>query len=141
MNVLSYFYPVVNFGILILIWLVQCIVYPSMRQWSHDRFTLVHSWYTKTITVFIVLLMPSQAALAIVDLTITDSLYSLLQLVAITISWLVTFLISVPIHNRLRLGYDETAIDRLIETNWIRTVAWSMVFLFDIIKLIGLEVS
>jgi hypothetical protein len=37
----------------------------------------------------------------------------------------VTFFISVPFHNRLAQGFDYIAIDGLVRTNWLRTLAWT----------------
>lgn len=42
------------------------------------------------------------------------------------VAWMVTFLISVPLHNRLSSAADPQTIALLISTNWIRTVAWSI---------------
>lgn len=39
--------------------------------------------------------------------------------------WAATFFISVPFHNRLAQGFDYVAIDGLVRTNWLRTVAWT----------------
>jgi microsomal dipeptidase-like Zn-dependent dipeptidase len=32
----------------------------------------------------------------------------------------------VPIHDHLTNGYDESAIRRLVRTNWLRTIGWSV---------------
>ncbi len=42
--------------------------------------------------------------------------------------WLSTALVQVPIHRRLSASGipDETDLRRLVRTNWIRTVAWSL---------------
>ena len=37
----------------------------------------------------------------------------------------VTVGVSVPCHRRLSAGYDDAVLDRLVHTNWYRTVAWS----------------
>jgi hypothetical protein len=37
----------------------------------------------------------------------------------------VTVGVSVPCHRRLSAGYDDAVLDRLVRTNWYRTVAWS----------------
>lgn len=39
--------------------------------------------------------------------------------------WLVTFFWSVPQHGTLSLGFDVGAHALLVQTNWIRTMAWS----------------
>jgi hypothetical protein len=37
----------------------------------------------------------------------------------------VTAGVSVPCHRRLSAAYDDAVLDRLVRTNWYRTVAWS----------------
>ena len=39
--------------------------------------------------------------------------------------WGSTFALQVPLHNRLKLGFDAAAHRRLAATNWLRTAAWS----------------
>jgi hypothetical protein len=46
--------------------------------------------------------------------------------VLIVLIWLCTFLLSVPLHNRLGQKRDVEKIRRLVATNWPRTVAWSL---------------
>jgi hypothetical protein len=46
--------------------------------------------------------------------------------------------VQVPIHNRLKSGKKEVLIRRLVATNWIRTIAWSLkslVITLTVIKL------
>jgi hypothetical protein len=40
--------------------------------------------------------------------------------------WLSTMLLQVPEHGRLSAGYVADAHRRLVATNWIRTVAWTL---------------
>ncbi|NIR37604.1 MAG: hypothetical protein GWN07_37935, partial [Actinobacteria bacterium] len=37
-----------------------------------------------------------------------------------------TVLVQVPLHRRLAEGHDRRTAERLIATNWVRTVAWSL---------------
>ncbi len=127
-------FETINFGIVVLIWLVQMIIYPSMRYWDRETFNCAHPWYTKTITPFIIMLMPSQAFIAGVELVTSPSFPLLLQALAIVVAWLVTFYISVPLHTKLGLGFDKDLIEKLIQTNWYRTSAWSLVCILDILK-------
>jgi len=128
-------FATVNFGVLILIWLVQLIIYPSMRYWDKESFSQSHPWYTKSITPFIILLMVPQALLAGRELITVPSTLLLLQILAITSAWLTTFFISVPLHKKLSRGFDKVKIERLIRTNWYRTGAWSFVCLLDLLKI------
>ena len=36
-----------------------------------------------------------------------------------------TVFVSAPLHERLNAHFDPATLDRLIATNWIRTVAWT----------------
>jgi hypothetical protein len=40
--------------------------------------------------------------------------------------WASTFLVQVPMHERLSSGRGASAHTRLLMTNWIRTVAWTL---------------
>lgn len=40
--------------------------------------------------------------------------------------WLSTAFLQVPCHEILSRGFDSVAHHRLVSTNWIRTVAWSL---------------
>lgn len=48
---------------------------------------------------------------------------SLVLLIAI---WLSTAALQMPIHRALLDGFDERLIRRLVRSNWMRTVAWSL---------------
>ena len=40
--------------------------------------------------------------------------------------WASTFALQIPLHRRLAQGWDRPVIERLVATNWVRTVAWSL---------------
>ena len=44
----------------------------------------------------------------------------------VLVVWCSTFTLQVPIHKRLQAGKDKSKIKRLVSTNWIRTIAWSL---------------
>jgi len=64
--------------------------------------------------VWLVLLPPSPAA--------TPVTYGGLGLLGVI--WVSTALLQAPAHGRLVKGFDTTVHRRLVQTNWIRTVAW-----------------
>jgi hypothetical protein len=55
-----------------------------------------------------------------------DAFFSIISIFLIIIIWLSTFGLQVPIHKQLQTGKDEACIKRLVTTNWIRTIAWSL---------------
>jgi hypothetical protein len=59
----------------------------------------------------------------------TPDLVSIVQALLIAYVLTVTALVSVPLHRRLSSGYRARVVDRLIHTNWLRTVGWSLVSL------------
>ena len=60
----------------------------------------------------------------------------LLNLIIVGLIWCSTFFIQVPIHNILSQKKDNMMIEKLVNTNWIRTFLWSMRMLLIIDELI-----
>jgi hypothetical protein len=122
---------IVAFGLVVLIWLVQLIIYPAFAAIAPERFREWHSGYTRAITWVVAPLMFGQTTLIAWLVVIRPSLWSLLALLMVAVAWIVTAALSVPCHNRLQAGgIDADIIRRLIATNWIRTAAWTLAFLF-----------
>lgn len=44
----------------------------------------------------------------------------------VVIVWASTFALQVPAHGTLNRGFNQKAQARLVATNWIRTVSWSL---------------
>ena len=51
--------------------------------------------------------------------------FFLLSMILLIIIWLSTFFIQVPIHNKL-LDEPSNYLTKLVRTNWIRTVLWTV---------------
>jgi hypothetical protein len=120
----------VSFGLVVLIWLVQLIIYPSFGAIDAARFIPWHAGYTRTITWIVAPLMFAQAGLLAWLLLTVPTFWRILAFCLVAIAWLTTFGLSVPIHEALpRRGRNEELIGRLIATNWIRTFAWTLAFL------------
>ena len=120
-----------NAGLLVLIWLVQVIIYPGMHNWVTSEFSEIHRVYTRKITFIVTPLMLGQALCALLMTIRAPDVLLVLQLILIAFVWGVTAFISVPLHRRLSGGHDNRVIDRLIKTNWLRTMGWSLICLLD----------
>jgi Na+/glutamate symporter len=105
-----------------------------MYAWVNSNFAELHRDYTRRISVIVVPLMLAQAFLSLRQVIIAPELVSVMQAVLIASVWSVTTFISVPLHRRLSAGYDARVINRLINTNWLRTAGWSLVSLLDWLK-------
>ena len=122
-----------DFGLLILIWMVQLIIYPSFLHTDINEFKRWHYRYTGLISLFVVPLMFGQTALYVVLSYATNRWAEYTNLSLIGLVWLATFTLSVPCHDKMQsLGFDQTVIRRLISTNWVRTAAWTLVFGIDV---------
>lgn len=118
-----------DFGLLLLIWMVQLIIYPAFERIQRDRFRSWHTNYTGLITIFVVPLMFCQVALIGYELVYFFSWKTCCSALVVTVCWTSTFALSVPLHSQLQaLGNQSPIAKRLVSTNWIRTIGWSFVF-------------
>ncbi|SNC77311.1 hypothetical protein SAMN06265337_3894 [Hymenobacter gelipurpurascens] len=121
-----------NFGLAAyltgVIWTVQLVHYPSFAQAARDTFPAFHQQHSSRISWVVLAPMVLELGLAIwlawQGRALGQGVWWALGLVLLI--WAATFFISVPFHNRLALGYDYVAIDGLVRTNWIRTLAWTV---------------
>lgn len=112
-----------------LIWCVQVAHYPLMSGWPHDDFGRWEAMHRGRIGAVVVPVMLVEGATAALLLACRPagvpawlSWAGAAVLVAI---WASTFLVQVPLHDRLSGGWDAAAHARLVATNWVRTVLWS----------------
>ena len=119
---------IIDSGLLILIWLVQLIIYPSFLHIGTKDFVDWHNRYIGRIGMIVIPLMLSQVGIEIMYIVQHD--YRLSRILMIVAIWISTFSLSVPCHNRLHKdGKNSTITRHLITSNWIRTILWSMLFL------------
>lgn len=50
----------------------------------------------------------------------------LLGMFLLVVIWVSTAVVQVPLHKLLARGFDLRAYRRLVVTNWLRTIAWSL---------------
>ena len=125
----------IDTAIVILIWLVQFIIYPAYHHIEKNDFSQWHYNYMQSISYFVMPLMLAQGFIIIYQCFHRPSYLVYLSAFGILIAWLSTFIYSVPCHNVLQQdGYNEIITNRLILTNWIRTISWTVVLIFGIIS-------
>jgi hypothetical protein len=128
---MSYLLPYANlaisWGLFILIWLVQLIIYPGFHLITREVFVSYHKWYVVRISSVVLPLMVAELIVTVKWILSDDySAVSVSTGVLAFIVWLSTAVLQVPIHNQLKTGKDAKLIQRLVATNWIRTAAWSL---------------
>jgi hypothetical protein len=112
-----------------LIWFVQIVHYPLLASVGPDRFVAYHRAHARLTTgVVLVPMLVELFSATVVAWTNPASRPALSYAglgLAIAI-WGCTFLVQVPLHERLATGWEPRTHRRLVRTNWIRTVLWSL---------------
>lgn len=124
-----------DFGMCIVLWLVQLVIYPGFLRLKDDQLTAWHRVYTFRVSFIIMPLMLAQLGLAGWAAFGDPSVLNLGILVAVLACWALTFLVSVPLHNKLSRGSLSLPVrEQLIRTNWPRTLLWSLIFVFGLMR-------
>lgn len=113
-----------------LIWFVQIVHYPLFASVGEGEFANYEQRHSR-LTSFVVgppMLIEAASAAGLVLLSQgrlpSWAVWSGLALVVVI--WLSTALIQVPCHARLEAGFNRAIHRRLVISNWIRTVAWTL---------------
>jgi len=112
------------------IWLVQLGQYPLFAQVDPHSFPQYYHRYTQAISRVVLLPMFAELFTGVLLLKIyrglDQSVLSWVGLGLIIMIWCSTFLLQVPQHKKLEKGFDRQAQKKLVVTNWIRTLLWTL---------------
>lgn len=108
-----------------MIWVIQLIHYPAFCFISEKEFVHFHTRHTSIMGVIVGPVMVLEFLTALL-LCFKGPVGWWLNLAGVLGIWLVTFLVSVPIHNKLVHGLNIFQVEKLIRTNWLRTWLWSL---------------
>lgn len=118
-----------DFGLVVLIWIVQLVVYPSFQFYRKEDLLIWHGDYTQKITYVVLPLMLGQLLAGGLQLWQSVSWYTVSSAVIIVCLWLLTFLVFVPLHGQIAAGhFDESTLSKLVQWNWLRTALWTILF-------------
>jgi uncharacterized membrane protein len=113
-----------------IIWIVQILVYPLMANVGAEGYSAYHNLHTSRISPIVAPAMIVELLTAIyfafTPLEKVDYRYWWFGLALVLIIWISTFFLQVPLHEKLAKGFDADVQRRLVLTNWIRTIAWSL---------------
>jgi len=109
-------------------WVVQLVTYPALALVGKPEFARYHAAHTQgmgwVVGAPMVLELALAAWLAWAAYPTWGAGTALGQLALVLVVWAATFFIAVPFHNRLAAGgHDYVALDGLVRTNWLRTLA------------------
>jgi hypothetical protein len=113
-----------------LIWFVQIVHYPLFAAVGSEEFSSYEQRHTSLTTWVVAPPMLLEVATAVLLFWFRPPGVSVWQLwvgiILLAAIWLSTFLLQVPCHETLSNEFDEIVHQRLVSTNWIRTIAWSL---------------
>lgn len=124
-------HSLVDFGMCVVLWLVQLVIYPSFLRIEDSRLIAWHKTYTFRVSFVIMPLMLAQLTLAVsAALAASGQWLDWLVIGLVLLCWMLTFFVSVPLHRKIDEGDPTQAFRRrLIRTNWPRTVLWTAIFI------------
>lgn len=123
-----------DFGLMVLIWIVQLVIYPGLCHYGQNELGDWHQKYTGRIGLVVGPLMILQLIVAIWQLFLHQGFYEIISLFFILVLWLLTFFIFVPLHNAIKpFKSCEHITKNLVLKNWSRTILWSVLFIMTLL--------
>ncbi len=112
------------------IWIIQLVQYPFFSYVDTKSFPKYHAahttWITPVVAPAMIIELITSILIVIYPPKNIDLIFLYVGLLLTIIVWASTFFIQIPLHNKLAEGFDEKAHRSLVNTNWIRTIAWSL---------------
>ena len=113
-----------------LIWFIQIVHYPLFKYVDKYDFQLYHNGHSMMITPLVGTVMIIELISSILLVVFPPKNVSvtipIIGVILVFIIWASTAFLQIPQHNALANAYELKAYNLLVQTNWIRTIAWSM---------------
>ena len=113
-----------------LIWLIQIVHYPLFNLVGKNEFQVYHNGHSVLITPLVGTVMIIELISSILLVVYPPKNVSLtipiIGVILVFIIWASTAFLQIPQHNALANAYELKTLNLLVQTNWIRTIAWSM---------------
>jgi len=130
MKYVFYIYMASTWAMFGIIWFAQIVHYPLFSRVGKESFT---DYQTANLFLTVLVVIPLQGIeLVTAVLLVWKPPAGILpvqiwtNLVLIGITWLSTAILQIPSHFKLSRGYETRIQNRLVYSNWIRTVIWSI---------------
>ncbi len=108
------------------IWIIQVLHYPVFLRVVPMEFPGFHQTHSRWMGFLVGPPMIVELVIGLFLIGIQFNFLAVANLFLVVGTWVVTFLISVPIHNQLSKGFNKELINRLVSSNWSRTLFWSL---------------
>ena len=115
-----------SFYMMVIIWFVQIVHYPLFLELTKNSMANYFKIHQSRISYLVVPGMIVEALSCIILYEFIDLTLWIILMSMICCIWLSTFMIQVPCHKKLLLVPNYRTINRLIVSNWIRTLLWTI---------------
>ena len=106
------------------IWVIQLLHYPTFHYIEKNNYSQFQKFHMNRISYIVIPAMVIEMLSGIMLVIINDDfIISFSLLVCI---WIITFVFFTNIHQRLLSKYENTAVEKLVNLNWIRTTFWTV---------------
>lgn len=113
-----------------LIWMVQLVHYPLFAKVSAENYVEYQQLHERYITPVVGVPMIIEIVTAILMVSYLPkgnvAGYAWAALILLIIVWLSTAFLQVPCHGKLNVAFDSEVHRQLVNSNWIRTVCWTL---------------
>ena len=112
-----------------LIWVIQLVHYPLFELVGGVDYERYQAQHMSRISLIVMPVMLAELGLAVWLTLVAPPEHALITrtaLALLALIWLSTAPLQVPAHAALTEGWNAQAHQRLVSTNWIRTIAWSI---------------
>jgi len=130
MRYVFFIYVAATWSMFGIIWFAQIVHYPLFSRVGKDSFT---EYQTANLFLTVLVVIPLQMTELLTALLLAWKppagilpIQTWINLVLIGITWLSTATLQVPSHFKLSRRYEAAIQNRLVSSNWIRTITWSI---------------
>ena len=129
-DLVLYGHLICTVGMFSVIWFVQISHYPLLNYVPEESFKDYERAHIYRVSFIVgpLMLVEVLTASCLIFLPFEGMQFYLVLIgfLLVIINWLSTLFFQIPCHKKLEQGKDNDAIARLINTNWIRTIVWSI---------------
>ena len=110
--------------------ITQFVTYPSFKLIHKKEFSKFHKAYTKKMLFIVGPIMTIEFFVTVTVFFVNTNFHFFIQFVLVSIIWILTFFLIVPIHKKLENQFHNKLNNNLIKLNGFRTSLWIIKLFF-----------
>jgi len=108
----------------------QFVTYPSFKLIDIKEFSKFHKGYTKKMLFIVGPIMVIEFLSTVILIYMNANFHFFIQFGLVSLIWILTFFLIVPIHKKLENQFDNKLNNKLIKLNGFRTSIWILKLFF-----------